>query len=607
MGCFYNITSRKHIFLLFFRFSTPIYSFSFSSLSEFRGVSAISENGQVDKNKVMQLMLKNPNDLTNGEKELLSYVEKVLSKDEYKKIKETVFTYEEAEKYIKSDILGLNVGLKTYFPNEISNLPKQITKEFNDAAFADNRLNKRLTKIANSFYENPESSIPQACKSYAGTQATYRFFSNNRVKPEVILMSHREQTIERMRKYDTVLAIQDTTALDYKDHPATKGLGVYGNTEHDLGLLNHTTLAVTVDGIPLGILSRYVWTRNPKELGKRVTKRERSTSDKESQKWLDALDSSLKDVPKHINVVTVCDREADIYDFFHKAVSEERDLLVRVAQKRRVLENEKSLIQEIESSPVMGQLLISVPRDTGNKRAPREATLSMKYCPVTIKPPVNRKDSKSLPNLELYLVLAEEINPPKGIKPIYWLLLTTLPVENLEQAVEKIKWYKQRWKIERYHYTLKSGCNIEKLQLESTESLQNALAVYSIVAWKLLWLKFESEQNPEAACDIVLQQYEWQALYCVVNRVSIPPMQPPTLKEAVIMIAKLGGFLGRKSDGQPGVKVIWRGLMCLNNINLSSKIKKVFIDIKNPIKMFYYINTEKKQNKRMGFYAKFII
>ncbi|APM39813.1 IS4 family transposase [Clostridium kluyveri] len=441
-----------------------------------------------------------------------------------------------------------------------------VLQEFNEAPFADNRLNKRLTKIANSFYENPESSIPQACKSYAGAQATYRFFSNNRVKPEVILMSHREQTIERMRKYDTVLAIQDTTALDYKDHPATKGLGVYGNTEHDLGLLNNTTLAVTVDGIPLGILSRYVWTRDPKEFGKRVTKRERSTSDKESQKWLDTLDSSLKDVPKHINVVTVCDREADIYDFFHKAVSEERDLLVRVAQKRRVLKNGKSLIQEIESSPVMGQLLTSIPRDTENKRTPREATLSMKYCPVTIKPPVNRKDSKSLPNLKLYLVLAEEINPPKGIKPIYWLLLTTLPVENLEQAVEKIKWYKQRWKIERYHYTLKSGCNIEKLQLETTESLQNALAIYSIVAWKLLWLKFESEQNPETACDIVLQEYEWQALYCVINGVPIPPIQPPTLQEAVLMIAKLGGFLGRKSDGQPGVKVIWRGLMCLNNI-----------------------------------------
>lgn len=441
-----------------------------------------------------------------------------------------------------------------------------VLQEFSDAPFADNRLNERLIKIANSFYESPESSIPQACKSYAATQAAYRFFSNNKVEPEAILMNHREETIQRIRKYDTVLAIQDTTTLDYKDHPATKGLGICGNTEHDLGLLNHTTLAVTVDGIPLGILSRHVWTRDPKELGKRVTKRKRSTSNKESQKWLDALDSSLKDIPKHINVVTVCDREADIYDFFHKAVSEERHLLVRVTQKRRILENGNYLVQEIENSPVMGQILTNIPRDTENKRPPREATLSIKYCPITIRPPVQRKDSKLLPNLKLYLVLAEEVTPPEGVTPIYWLLLTTLPVESIEQAVEKIKWYRQRWKIERYHFTLKSGCNIEELQLETIENLQNALAVYSIVAWKLLWLKLESEQNPEASCDIVLQEHEWQALYCVTNRVPTPPTQPPTLQEAVLMIAKLGGFLGRKCDGKPGVKVMWRGLRRLTDI-----------------------------------------
>lgn len=336
-----------------------------------------------------------------------------------------------------------------------------VLREFNDAPFADERLNKRLIKIANSFYESPETSIPQACKSYSATQATYRFFSNETVKAEAILMGHKEQTIERMKKYDTVLAIQDTTTLDYKGHPATKGLGVCSNTERDLGLLNHTTLAVTVDGVPLGILSRHVWTRDPKELGKRVTTRQRSTSDKESQKWLNALDSSLKNVPRYINVVTVCDREADIFDFFHKAVDDERHLLVRVAQKRRTLESGKLLIEEIESLPIMGQILTNIPRDPENKRPPREATLSIKYCSVTIKPPVNRKDSKLLPNLKLYLVLAEEINPPEGIEPIYWLFLTTLPVERIDQAVEKIKWYKQRWKIERYHYTLKSGCKIE--------------------------------------------------------------------------------------------------------------------------------------------------
>lgn len=396
-----------------------------------------------------------------------------------------------------------------------------VINEFSDAPLADNRLVNRLQKIADCFYSNPGSPIPVACGSYAATTAAYRFFDNGRINPEALLMGHREQTIERMKKYDTVLSLEDTTTLDYKDHPATQGLGTCSTTEDSLGLLCHTSLATTVEGNPLGVLSQQVWTR---------------------------------------------DREADIYDFFNKAVSEEKHVLVRVAQKKRALEDGKYLIDKIESKPIMGQILASIPRNVENKRPPREATLTVKYCPVRIKPPLNRKDSKNLPNLNLYLVLAEEVNPPEDAEPIYWLLLITLPVENLDQAVEKIKWYKQRWKIERYHLVLKSGCKVEDLQLESVESLQNALAIYSIVAWKLLWIKLESEQNPEVSCDIVLQEHEWQALYCVINQSPIPPTQPPTLQEAILMIAKLGGFLARKCDGKPGVIVTWRGLRRLHDI-----------------------------------------
>lgn len=442
-----------------------------------------------------------------------------------------------------------------------------IIDEFIDAPFADTRLNDRLIKIVNSFYINPEGSIPQACETYSSTQAAYRFFNNNRVRPEAILMSHREQTVQRIKKYDTILALQDTTALDYSTHTATKNLGVYANTKYDLGLLQHTTLATTVDGVPLGVLSRQVWSRNPEELGKRKTARIRPTLDKESQKWIDALTYSTQDIPKYTNVVTVCDREADFYDFFHMALLEQQHLLVRVAQKRRILEDGTLLIEEIERCPVVNDVVVEIPRDTRKKCPERLANLSVKFCPISVRPPKNRKDKKLLPNLDLYLVLAEEKNPPEGIEPIYWLLLTTLPIENFEQAIEKIKWYKQRWKIERYHYILKSGCKVEELQLESVESLENALAVYSIIAWKLLWLKLESEQNPELASDIVLQKHEWQALYCIINKTSIPPLQPPTMQEAVLMIAKLGGFLGRKSDGNPGVKVIWRGLNRLHDIS----------------------------------------
>lgn len=441
-----------------------------------------------------------------------------------------------------------------------------VIDEFSDAPFADDRMIKRLMRIADVAYSNPVSSIPEACQSYSATRAAYRFFNNKRVTQEAILMTHREQTIERMKNYQTVLVIQDTTSLDYRTHPATKGLGNYCKSQGALGLKVHTALAATEEGLPLGILAQHIWTRDLADYGKHHSRDDLHISDKESQRWLDTLNLSLKDIPKYINTVTVCDREADIYEFFSEAVTQQKHILVRVCQNRLIKEEGKKLINEIESKSACGNVTVNIPRDIEGRRPSREATLSVKFCPVTIKRTRRVINSKSLPNLKLYLILAEEINPPEGAKPIYWLLLTTLPVENFEQAVEKIKWYRQRWKIERYHYVLKSGCKVEELQLESVDSLQNAISIYSVIAWKLLWVKYESETEPEVSCDIVLEKNEWQALYCVANRVPVPPTQPPTLKEATLMIAKLGGFLGRKCDGSPGVKVIWRGLRRLYDI-----------------------------------------
>jgi hypothetical protein len=456
-----------------------------------------------------------------------------------------------------------------------------INSEFLDAPLADTRLENRLKILANSFYNNPGSHLPEACGSYAATEAAYRFFANKRINPEVILMGHRDSTINRMKKHETVLAIQDTTDFDYKSHPATKNLGTFATSETALGFLNHTTLAVSESGVPLGILSSEIWTRDPEEYGKSRERAKLPTKDKESNKWLNALDSSLQDIPKYTKVVTVCDREADIYDFFSKAITDGKHLLVRVQHKDRKLGDGAKLLEKIESQPVSGTIITSVPRDIENKRKPRDISLNIKYCPVSMKAPKNRTGAYLLPKLDLYLVLAQEATPIEGEEPISWLLITTIPVENLDQAVEKIRWYKQRWKIERYHHILKSGCKVEELQLEEADHLKNALAVYSVVAWKLLWVKLESEENPEASCDVVLQEHEWQALCCVTDKNPIPPEQPPTLGEAVLMIAKLGGFLGRNCDGKPGTQVIWRGLRRLHDMAFAWQVAHLPIQPKD--------------------------
>lgn len=163
-------------------------------------------------------------------------------------------------------------------------------------------------------------------------------------------------------------------------------------------------------------------------------------------------------------------------------------------------------------------------------------------------------------------VLAEEAHPPPGVPPLCWLLLTTMPVPDFATARQYVQWYSARWLIERYHYVLKSGCRVEALQLETAERLERALATYAVVAWRLLWLTYEARRQPQAPCTVVLDAHEWHALACTIQRTPTPPMVAPTLAEAVRWIAQLGGFLGRRHDGDPGAKTLWRGLQRLHDI-----------------------------------------
>lgn len=442
-----------------------------------------------------------------------------------------------------------------------------ITKELSNAPIKDKRLVNRLVKTGLLLAERPHASIPDACGDWSKTKGAYRLLDNNKMSPEAIIMSHRIQTINRMKKHKVILAVQDTTTLNYTHHPEVANLGLCTTSENTKGILVHSSLAVTTDGSPLGLLHQKFWTRDPEERGKSQLRKSLPIEEKESFKWLESLDNSLKDVPSEIKVVTVCDREADIYDLFNKAILEEKHLIIRATRDRKVSEEGKYLLNEIETRPIVGETVVNIPRDTKNKLKPREARLSVQFCPVTIKPPKYRKSNKTLSSLKLYLILVKEINPPDGINPVKWLLLTTLPVATVEEAVEKVSWYTQRWKIERYHLTLKSGCKVEDLQLESLERLQNALAIYSVIAWRLLWITYEARETPDAPCTMVLKDHEWKSLCCMANKVPVPPKAPPTLKEAVLLIAKLGGFLARKGDGDPGVIVLWRGMSRLNDIS----------------------------------------
>lgn len=441
--------------------------------------------------------------------------------------------------------------------------------ELRHADLGDTRRKKRLIRIVEDLVGQPGESVPQASGSRAATKAAYDFWNSPYVKPIDIRNAHTQMTRERIRQHDVVLAIQDTTDLNFSHHPATRGLGFLDNAK-SMGLKVHSTLIASIKGVPLGLVDQQVWARAPENKGIAKQRRTREIKDKESQRWLDAYSKTEIVIPQETEVVTITDREGDIFDLFAQQRRENSHLLIRATHNRKVNHQTKYLHEAISQIQPCGFLRVDIHRNP--EQQPRTATLTLKTARFEIQPPLHHKQRSKLKPIEMQVVLAIEENPPQGITAISWLLLTTLDVNGVDDVVRCVSWYSYRWLIERYHYTLKSGCSIEKLQLETARRIEMALATYSIVAWRLLWLTYEARINPEQPCDTVLETYEWQSLCATISQTSNPPPEPPSLRDAVLFIAYLGGFLGRKGDGEPGVKTIWRGLRRLHDIAATWKL-----------------------------------
>lgn len=434
-----------------------------------------------------------------------------------------------------------------------------VNKELQDVDLGDRRLNRRLVKLVETLCKNPASSVPQACGSWAATKAAYRFWASENVKAEKIRSAHQSSVIRRLVEEEFILVAQDTTELNYTSRATTTGLGYLSNAKNQ-GLIMHSSLAISQTGVPLGLVHQEVWARDTEEKGKAKKRASLATKDKESQRWLNSLKVCQTAIPINVRVLNVGDREADIFDLFAEPRRPGSDLLIRARHNRRVEHEHQKMYETVRKTAISGQISVEIPRK--KEQPPRQASLIIRFTTVQIRPPKRRSEQP----IDLQVILAEEETLPPDQEPIRWWLLTTLPVTSLEDAEQCVQWYRYRWLIERYHFVLKSGCKVEELQLETAERLENALATYCIVAWHLLWLTYEVRQNPEAPCDLVLDEHQWQALYCTANNTPHPPPSPPSLHEAVLWIAKLGGFLARKSDGHPGVKTIWRGWRRLEDL-----------------------------------------
>lgn len=436
--------------------------------------------------------------------------------------------------------------------------------EFGAARLGDPRRTRRLVNIALARGLRPSTSLPQCFDSEAELDAMYDFCSNPHVAPEAILASHYQATARRLAGHRVVLVAQDSSYVDYTHHPATQGLGILHDDKHQ-GFLLHSSLALTPSRVPLGLLDQQIIYRDRADYGKKHQRKQRPIEAKESYKWLVSLKSTAAVQAAHPDtlLVNMGDREADVYDVFACAATLQQAVLVRAAWNRAVEHNEKYLWDWIDTCKVAGHVVVHVPRQAGQPA--RKARLSLRHGQVSLKPPCHRKAEK-LPAIPVYAVLGREEHPPAGQTAIEWLLLTTVPANDFTSAAERLEWYSCRWVIEIYHKVLKSGCKIEERQFEAAERLERYLAVDSVVAWRILGLTFQCRQTPEMSCEAFLEPEEWQALFCYIHKTPTAPQQPPTLKQVARWVAKLGGFLGRKGDGDPGVTVMWRGLQQLSDI-----------------------------------------
>lgn len=463
-----------------------------------------------------------------------------------------------------------------------STAPSWVEKEFKTLELGDVRRERRLKQMADDFYTQPGASIPRASGEWAGTKAAYRLLDNEACDPAAVLAAHREAALQRAKGVPVVLAVEDMTTLNFTTHEHTKGLGPISNRAHKpTGLLLHTTLLLRENGEALGVVDMLVMARDAAQFkaGANGLRNRQPSADKESRKWLHSVSASVEAAGalKGSLVINIADREADSYELFlhhQKLRTPDRahELLIRAQHNRQLTHDHDRLFTHLQKQPVAAHWSVEVPRQPGKKA--RVATLAIRFAQVQFAPPAHQAKYQGYhETLTLWVICAQEENPPSDCAAICWRLLSTSPVEDAATAINQVRRYSQRWQIELFHKILKSGCKVEERQFENTLRIERCLVLDVIVAARILALsRAGREPGDDQPASLWLAEHEWKALWCQVHRSSKPPSHPPSIRQAVIWIAKLGGFLARKGDGHPGMIALWRGLQRLNDITLAYKI-----------------------------------
>lgn len=463
-----------------------------------------------------------------------------------------------------------------------------IDEEFSGCSFVDERLGKRLLTLVSQLSSNIGSTIPMACQDWGNTKAAYRFFSNPRLSELEILDGHFQSTKSRYEATDgPVLVLHDTTEMTFKTNQP-QNIGYTRKCANKMalreqkikramcGILMHSSLVLTPEGIPLGFAAKKFWNRDKFKNVKALYRRKNATripiEKKESYRWIEGVRNSNRLLGNPNRIVHVGDREADIYDFFQAAEEDKSHYLVRIKVDRRTEDETKTIKDVMKNAKVRGRYKVQY-KDADGKTV--EAVLKVKFEEITIKPPFGIK-TKTCSDTKLTVIHANEVSAPaKGREAIDWKLVTNLPVKSLADATEKLQWYALRWKIEVFFKILKSGCKVEDSKLRTAESLCKLIAVFSVMAWRVFWMTMMNRSTDSAPAQVALSKQEMKILD--ILKPNLDSNKKPTLATYLLKIAKLGGYLARAHDPPPGNIVMWRGMARLSEIQIGVEIGKIIV------------------------------
>ncbi|MGK2907577.1 MAG: IS4 family transposase [Desulfuromonadales bacterium] len=489
-----------------------------------------------------------------------------------------IYVYPIEKEFRKRIGLSPDAGLGALTPVQGLKNEHWAENEFGGAPLGDVRLSKRLVSVAEEKAQVPSRTFSGVAKGdWPKVKAYYRMIDqpeDSAVSMANILAPHRERTVRRMLGQRTVLCIQDGSDLNYTNLGQCSGLGELGSNQtgaKSRGLYLHSTLAVAPNGLPLGVVhAQCIAPESKSEEDKRPV-HAIPIEEKKTFVWLEhhrdlvALSAKLPQT----RLVHLCDREADFFELF----DEQRrnrcvELLVRAKHNRNTPEEPFKMFETVRQAPVSSRVQINIPRQSARPKKSKQkarparpgrlADMAIRFLPIQLRPAHYHSDKEPV---DLWLVHALEENPPAATKAVEWFLLTTMEIASASEAEQCLRWYVLRWRIEDWHRVLKSGCRIEDLAHATAERLRRTIAISLVIAWRIMLMTLLGRETPELPAEVLFSDIELRTLGAYAKKKHLKP--PMLLGDAVLVVARIGGYLGRKNDPPPGHQILWQGYAAL--------------------------------------------